>query len=677
MADIQSRILGRYGIDIAQDNILKIYKIDQADLSPEELEQKINDTRKRLNGSVNGANEKLAERARGRLEKAPKYEEILRNDKLRKELFQYYDDPSGGGSKTESSSGGGNTAFAKEFFQLVGTTKKVNKKDIEFYFKYFQSERKNKKAILEMLEKDLKVRGVGSEQSYADENETVDEEGKKQDDSPLIVSLFTEATILKVHRVIEKYGELMQNETVRKRYPELDQGIYKFLELDKIEDAEQFSARMAERGKEAYAVRQEHGAEYVPLVDLFNILQTLSEYKDVADNIPAFKLLLQYPNLTPYMYSFVNMKPVTVKEITDIANRDYKFRDQTDFILTYYNPIHKNFGIMDSGIAAILKKAEQSAKKNKVLNGIDEKLGRDKNKRKIPFWAEMIHWLVYWPIFIVYLAFEAAKVIFTQLHRLALPVGIVVLVVTNKILPPIVELENLAVFRRFFLKNQWLSYLQAFFRTDTTNWFQIILMTLIVIGLTLLIYTIPAGTVTLLLYMFADDLNKRFDWDGLERTFRQIFMNLRRKTEDRYFTNRDAFVRGRIPKIISNMISLLILSVLLNFAGGGLKTWSANIHFGKKDAAAESSFDTENAENGEELEESGLPEGRTMVITASSANIRSGPGTDYPVLTTAGQGNTFTATGNEETASNGRTWYEIYINDGQTGWASQKVITFQ
>ena len=84
MADIQSRILSEYGIDIAQEDILKIYKINSADLSPEELEQKISDTRKRLNGSVNGANEKLAERARGRLEKAPKYEEILRDNNLRK-----------------------------------------------------------------------------------------------------------------------------------------------------------------------------------------------------------------------------------------------------------------------------------------------------------------------------------------------------------------------------------------------------------------------------------------------------------------------------------------------------------------------------------------------------------------------------------------------------------------
>ena len=38
------------------------------------------------------------------------------------------------------------------------------------------------------------------------------------------------------------------------------------------------------------------------------------------------------------------------------------------------------------------------------FNNIDEKLGR--KKRVLPVWAEVIHWLVYWPIFLVYLVFE-------------------------------------------------------------------------------------------------------------------------------------------------------------------------------------------------------------------------------------------------------------------------------
>ena len=124
MADIQSKILSKYGIDIAQENIFKLYKIDSAEISPQDLEVKIQDTRKRWNSSINGANEKNAERDRARLEKADKYEAILKDAKLRKEVFNFYNKPSGpvGGGTTP---GGGSTEFAKEYFELVGSTKKI------------------------------------------------------------------------------------------------------------------------------------------------------------------------------------------------------------------------------------------------------------------------------------------------------------------------------------------------------------------------------------------------------------------------------------------------------------------------------------------------------------------------------------------------------------------------
>lgn len=65
-----------------------------------------------------------------------------------------------------------------------------------------------------------------------------------------------------------------------------------------------------------------------------------------------------------------------------------------------------------------------------------------------------------------------------------------------------------------------------------------------------------------------------------------------------------------------------------------------------------------------------------FVITADAANIRSGPGTDYNVVSAATKGTVFSGTGNEEVGGNGRIWYEIYINEEQseTGWASAAVI---
>ena len=80
----------------------------------------------------------------------------------------------------------------------------------------------------------------------------------------------------------------------------------------------------------------------------------------------------------------------------------------------------------------------------------------------------------------------------------------------------------------------------------------------------------------------------------------------------------------------------------------------------------------------EEESEQEMPE-TTFVIIVSSANIRSGPGTDYDVVTTATEGEVFYGTGNELLKESGRTWYEIYIDEEltQTGWASDKVIQMQ
>lgn len=675
MADIQSKILSKYGIDIAQENILKLYKIDSADISPQDLEAKIQDTRKRWNSSINGANEKNAERDRARLEKADKYEAILKDAKLRKEVFNYYNKPAGspGGGATP---GGGSTEFAKEYFELVATTKKIKKADVDFFFKYYQSERKNKKAILEMLSKELKVNGLGKADKYADED--IKEEGKKKDDSsPIISNLFQEATVLKLRRAIEKFEEAAQSNEIAQRYPGIRNGLFEFLGVKDIENARQFTELMATKGKEAYAIRQEKGTEYVPLVDMFNILQSIGDYRDVVDNIAELKLLLKYPNLTPYMFSFVEMKPSTVKGIVDVANRDYVFRDDADFILNYYKPIHDNFGISDSGIGAILRKAEKKAKQNKVLNDIDEKLGRNKNKRKISIGAEIIHWLVYWPIFTVYFVFEVAKAIFTELHRFAIPVFVILFGLESWLLPKL-GIDNLLILRKVFFKNQWLSYLNDFLGEAGENVVETILLSLLVLIILLAIYVLPPLFVSLFIAEFADDFNKRFDWVGIERTFQQVFQILRKRTEDQYLAQKKLFVKSKIGKVIINLISLAILIAILIFTPVGFRKFSETTGYFQKEPKVEDYYESVYEGDAGEVEND-LPVGQTMVITESSANIRSGPGTDYDVVTTASQGDEFIATGNQETASNGRIWYEIYLDEDKTevGWASQKIIDFK
>lgn len=694
MADIQSEILKRYKIDIAQENIFKLYKIDSADISPQALEGKIQETRKRWTASINGANEMHAARDRARLEKADKYEAILKDNKLRKEVYDFYNKPNGRNSGG-TAPGGGATDFAREYFELIRTTKTIKKVDVDFFFKYYQSEKKNKKAIQEMLSKEMKILGLGKEGKNAEGTDTSDEEGKKKDDSSqLVVHLFQEATVLNIRKAIDKFNAASQSDEVRQRYPDLRKSFYDFLDINDVKDAKQFTERMHTKGQEVYNIKQEKGPAYIPLVEMFNTLQAIGEYQDVVDNFQEFKLLLKYPDLTPYMFAFVEMKPATVDGIVKVANKYYSFRDDTDFLLNYYKPIHDHFGISNGGIGSILRKAEKKAKQNKVLNAVDEKLGRNKNKRRISVGAEIIHWLVYWPIFAVYLVFEAAKAIFTQLHKLVIPVFAILFGLENWLLPKLgIMPHNLLILRKIIFKNQWISCLEDFLGSVADSALDMILASFAVIWILAAVYVLPPLFGALFVKAFADNFNKRFDWKGIERTFRDIFSFLKEKTQYQYSTQKKLFVKDKVPKIIINLVCLAMLIGMILFAPAGFAKFSeATGYFQKEDEYQEAhndyhsddGFDSDDYSSDAESDdadssEESPPVGDTMVITAGSANIRSGPSTDYKVVTTASKGTAFVATGQQETASNGGIWYEIYLDDEmtQTGWASQKVIDFQ
>lgn len=700
MADIQGKILSKYGIDIAQENIFKLYKLDKADVTVEELQILLDATRKRWNQSINGPNEKNAERDSGRLEKADKYEAILRVDKLRKELYTYYN--KGGDQQAQAQSGTavGGLQFAHEYFKLIETSKKLKREDVEFFFDYYQSERKNKKAILEMLGKEFKIKGLGKEGKYAEEGQDDDIEGKRKDkSSPLIVNLFQEATIIKLRKCFELYSKAAESNDVCQKYPGIRESLYDFLELKGVEDIQQFSDLVSTKGKEVYIVRQERGIEYVPLVDLFNTLQVLAGYRDIVDNLSEFKLLIKYPNLTPYMYSFVEMKANTLKGIINIANKDYVFRDDTDFILNYYNPVHDNFGISSSGISSLIKKAEKKAKSNKVLNDIDEKLGR-KKKRKVSIGAEILHWLVYWPIFLVYFVFEVFKVIFTRLHKIAIPVFVILFIGSNWFFPKLFAIENLLYLRKIFSKVEWYGYLNDFLGDTIQNGFEAFVLSVVAIIIMLMIYVLPSLFVATFIAETADDLNKRYDWVGYERTFQNIFKTLRKKTEDQYIAHNKLFFKNKVPKVIINIVSLIVLLLVIRFAPTGFKAFSEETGYFQKSKAGEENNQNIESDQGltddlrkdeiEKLEEELIKSAQgldsdnsqdeiTMVITQGSSNLRSGPSVDYDALTVASKGDIFIATGNTETASNGRVWYEVYLNEDrtQTGWASEKVIEEQ
>lgn len=67
---------------------------------------------------------------------------------------------------------------------------------------------------------------------------------------------------------------------------------------------------------------------------------------------------------------------------------------------------------------------------------------------------------------------------------------------------------------------------------------------------------------------------------------------------------------------------------------------------------------------------------KSYTINVDNANIRSGPGTDYEVVSGGEKGDIFEATGNVKSSSDGD-WYEIYLDGGRSsrGWVSAKVAS--
>lgn len=684
MADLREKILDKYEIDITKENVLKLYKVDNADISDQELETRISETRKRWNQSINGANEKNAERDRTRLEKADKYETILRDRKLREELADYY----AGGGKSSRKSGdtgvpSGSVDFAREYFKLVQTTKKLNRQDVEFFFDYYQGQRKNKKAICEMLEKEFKMRGL-KDKEEGNEKDAADQEGKKKDDSSvLVVNLFQKETILKLRKCNDWYEDVRQNREICQKYPALREGLYEFLDLKEIKALQQFKQMVETRGKEIYAIRQEKGRDYVPLVDLFNTLQTLSQYQDVADNYSEFCLLIRYPNLSPYMFAFSEMEKNTLREFETVAARDYVFRNEDDFLLSYYIPLRKHFGVKDSKITSIVNKAAKKARKNKALDALDEKLGR-KKKAELPLGAKIIYGLAYWPIFLLYLILEILRGVFWLVNKAKFVVVIAVFLAIDA-----------WIAQRFsaWSHGEWYSFGQTLIYLLSSDGRKILMETkgigsesvkgfiLNISTLFLMMGGMAAAPTLVIKSIIYDVVAAEFnpiDWIGVQRTFQNMFAELREQAAIQYQQYRKRYFRKKISQMIGNICCVIVLSVAVFLGAKAVRTADNKVQDAKETLEAEfsASAETDTVAAGESAESEEEPE-VLLQVTANSANVRTGPGTDYEAFTTISGGETYVATGNEAVASNGSTWYEIYLDEEktETGWASEKVIT--
>lgn len=680
MADLQKKIKKKYAIDISQDNLFKLYKISSPDLSDEELKKAFSDTRKRWEQSGNGANEKNALRDKARLEKADQYEEILLNRKLRKAVFDYYN--SGANERSDKKGAGAlsGVGFARAYFELIATTKKLKNDDVEFFFEYFRDEKKNRKAIREMLEQEFNFVEIGKNEGSTEEGSK--ESGAAGKSDGFVVNLFQKNTITKLKRVIEHYENVKKIGDIQRKYPKINEGLYEFLELSNMNSFQDFTSSVSNRTKEVYAVRQEKGAEYVELVDLFNKLQQLVEHRDVKDNFDEFKILIHYPKLMPYMYAFVDMKKATLKKLLRIAQDEYGFLDETDFLQHYFIPLRDNFGITDGGIRAMIKKAEQRTRANKAVRKINEKR---KKKRKnqdeklsdwIPFGVELVYWLMYYPFFVFYFIFEVIKMAVTNIYKFTVPVFVLLLVWENWFFPRHYHCGTLLHLIKITNQKEWFQYLCEFSIKPIHNAPEMIIMSIIYIVFLLMVYLLPALLISKFLMMLSLSLNKQYDWIGYERSMKQIILKLHESIRKEFLANRKEFYKSRGKKVLVNVFCTILFVVILMLAPGGFRTlqkkatYSLNsIEYEKNVTEVES--DGKTAVQQETTGTTGFVE-----ITAGAANIRSGPSTDYEIIEVIQQGTVLERTGQKQIGSDGSTWYELYLNSEKTkvGWGNEQIL---
>lgn len=571
MADIREKILKQYGIDIDkkdEGDVLSLYKIKDPDISDADLEKAISDTRARWLRSINGTMEANKKRDQERLNRADVYEKILRDKALRKAIFEY---KNGGGSPQ---AGGEALDFARDYFRLIHTSKKISHDDVDFFCKYYGVSGRSKGAVKKMVEDEFGDL-TGKETYESDEKDKGDKEedaknGRKGRER--IENLFKTDTLLKIKEACNFYEKGRADSRVQSGWPDAGMSFYNCLAqrpqsiVAGKDRADLIKCRVGECHK-GIENAQKKGMDGVDdglraLRDAFNIMSELLEKSDVKNNIDEFMLLVKYPNLTPYMSSIVKMKKDTFSGVVDVARKNYRFFDEKDFILNYYLLVCDNFGITNDPIDSILRKAQKGAKTNKVLRFLD-KLRGNQDRRRLSFGAEIIYWLLYWPLYFVYLLFELFRVVFAHLSKAAIPLGVIVLVLYNMAIPKISDFGNLGNLIKLFKHGEWVAYLSEVWREPVSGGLSTFMASVIAIVGMLLLFALPAVMFSVFTMRMAELLKKSYDWIGYKRTLENIIDNVRENTEQVYFNDRKKFVKKRLPGVLVNVLCMALIAAAI------------------------------------------------------------------------------------------------------------------
>ena len=550
MADIVTLLRSKYSIDIKEINLIKLYKIESPDLSNAELEAKFADRREKWEKSINGANEKFAERDQAHLNKANDYEAVLRDAKLRHELFDFYNGKS-------SNNNGEISKFTRNYFELISSAAKIDKNIVSFFFDYFSEERKNKKAIVDFLKEEYKLHGYSEKESTREENNEEETAADKKK-SFLVTNLFQKKTLLQIHKCEGHYSLCRNNYAIKTKYSRVIESMEAFLELDKYTDYEAFKVHMESFRTDVANVRYEKGADYIPMVDFANGMSTILSYDDVKDNFEEFKLLIKYPSLTPYMFSFSMMKKKSLDALYEVAAAEYGFRNLDHFLLSYFNKVYDNFGLSVETIQSVMKAAEKHAGKNNTINIIEKIFGIKKRKKTRPE-IRRVYRMTYWPIFILKWIFSIVKFIFSNIKWVSIALFVIITLSCFFIF----DSELLSIGTLFSSGFKWIDYIDEALGLLARNWFDISLKSIEMIIAILLIYFGSGIAVALFLYRAIARLYKKFDIVGIERSIDKILDSAYKRLEEKYEDYENRFLTKCLPAILTNIVLTVLLIALI------------------------------------------------------------------------------------------------------------------
>ena len=289
--------------------------------------------------------------------------------------------------------------------------------------------------------------------------------------------------------------------------------------------------------------------------------------------------------------------------------------------------------------------------------------------KKIPLMIQIVHWLKYFPIAIVYFVFEVAKAILTELEKVAIAILVMMLILETVIMSRIF-MNPFNFIRMAFSNELWSMFMNDFFGVNSGTVAESIMLRIFLVSFYLFLFIGIPLLISSIVYFASKELNERAEWDDIEGKFGDVFKTLSTRTENDFHHDRSGFYKKSIFSVVLNIALIVFLIMLGGFASKGTKALRDQNN--DRIAAVETSVE----KGSDSTSEESIDAQDYIYVDASAANIRSGPGTDHDSIKLVSKGESFRMTGRTEPTKSGHLWYEIYLSEEmeETGWISDSVI---